>query len=675
MSLFPLQFPNRGPLTLRPGATVSLDELSGRRSAPARVRSRRRGVKETARPWSRAVSWLPEGHPLPAEVWASRHRLVVLVVAVQVPGVALFALFRGFPASHALQEAALPAVMAALACWPRLGKMVRACLAASGLMVVSGIVVHLSGGNIEAHFHFFVMIPVAALYQSWAPFGLAIWFVLLEHGIVGTLNSHSVYNHPGAQAHPWTWAGVHAGAFAAACLGAVVNWKFHERSRTAETKLTAELAHQVRHDSLTGLPNPALFHDRLDQALDGAETSGLLPTVLVLDLDGFKHVNDTFGHHFGDLVLVEVASRLRQCVDPGDTVTRLGGDEFAILLAADGSGERSADTISTALAAPFDIETVDVDLEASIGIATAEPGQNGATVTRHADAAMYVAKEQKLGSARYDPSDDDTVIDRVHLLGELRRALRADEIVLHYQPQVALGTGKVVGVEALARWQHPVRGLLGPHQFIQIVEHTTLSHEFTAHVLVAALDQVRAWLDQGINLPVAVNVSPMCLLDEQLPDRIAQKLQSTGVPGDMLCLEITEDTMMANQDQAIDTLRRIGRLGVRIAVDDFGTGYSSMTYLKTLPVDELKVDQSFVHDMGRGDQRCTTLVSSVINLAHDLGLTVVAEGVESEETLAALRNLGCDVAQGNHFARPLNPAHLAAWLTDDVGCQGRDPVR
>ena len=446
-------------------------------------------------------------------------------------------------------------------------------------------------------------------------------------------------------------------------MGAVVSWKSHARSRAVETRLNADLA----HDALTGLPDPALFHGRLDQALDEAEHSGPLPTVLVLDLDGFKDVNDTFGHHFGDLVLVEVAKRLRRCLDPGDTVTRLGGVKFAVLLAIAGpaSGERSAARIATALGAPYDIESVVVDLEAQHRHRHCRTGPGHRDRDPSCRCRDAGREGQRLGTARYDHSGDETVIDRVHL-GELRRAVRADEIVLHYQPQVALGTGALVGVEALARWQHPARGLLAPDQFIPIVERTTLIHEFTTQVLATALDQVRAWLDQGISLPVAVNVSPMCLLDEQLPDRVAQKLGSAGVPGEMLCLEITEGTMMANHDRAIDTLRRIRSLGVRISVDDFGTGYSSMTYLQTLPVDELKVDQSFVIDLARGDRRCTTLVSSVINLAHDLGLTVVAEGVETEETLSALQSLGCDVAQGNYFARPLNPARFGAWLTADV---------
>jgi diguanylate cyclase len=615
----------------------------------------------------RVLSWLPEGHPLPEDIWRARHRLVVGILFVQVPALAAFALFRGYPAGHSFQEVMIPAAMAGLACWTRLSKVLRSCLAASGLMVVSGIMVHLAGGSTEAHFHFFVMIPVAALYQSWAPFGLAIWFVLFQHGIIGTLSSTSVYNHPAAQAHPWLWAAIHAGAFGAACLGAMMNWKFHERSRAAETELTAQLAHRVLHDDLTGLPSRALFHERLDKALVESARSGLAANVLVLDLDGFKEVNDTFGHHFGDLVLVEVAGRLTGCVQSGDTVSRLGGDEFAVLLAggADAErGERCAELIASSLATPLTIQYVDVHLEVSIGIATAEPGQDGATVLRHADAAMYVAKGQRLGCSRYDSDSDETMISRLQLLGDLRRALQVDEIVVHYQPQVALGTGAVVGVEALARWQHPSRGLLDPVDFVQMIDRTTLSLEFTDMVLAASVDQARIWLDEGLSVPVSVNVSPRCLLDEQLPERIERKLLSAGVPGELLCLEVTEDTMIANHHQAVDILRRIRRLGVRISVDDFGTGYSSMTYLKNLPVDEVKVDQSFVRDLARGDRRDVAMVRSVINLAHELGLSVVAEGVETAAAVAVLTMLGCDVVQGYYYARPMTPVQMAVLLAD-----------
>lgn len=618
---------------------------------------------------SSALSWLPHGRPLPRDVWVSRHRWVVSILAAQTVGIPFFALTRGFPLSHSLEEAALPAVMVALACWPRPNDVLRGAVAATGLMVVSGIVVHLSGGAIEAHFHFFVMIPIAALYQSWAAFGLAIGFVLFQHGVVGTLHSASVYNHPAAQAHPWLWAGIHASMFAAACLGAIANWKIHERSREAEDDLATTLLYRSHHDALTGLPDRRLFSDRVEQALRAADASGTQPTILLLGLDGFKDVNDTLGHDFGDLLLVEVAARLLASMRANDTVTRFGGDEFAVLLATAGptGGEEAAERITGALHVPFVLEVGSVDLEVSIGIATAEPGHDGTTLIRNADDAMHVAKQHRLGYARFDLDHDETTTttsttNRFNLLGALRHALDTDEIVLHYQPKIALDTGEAIGVEALARWQHPTRGLLAPHEFIPIVESANMCHRFTAHVLETALAQTRLWLDQGICLPVAVNVSSRCLLDTHFPETVAAKLLAANVPGEMLCIEITESTLMVSPARAIDTLHRIRTLGVKVSIDDFGTGYSSMAYLKILPVDELKVDQSFVRDM-IGDLRNTVLVQSAIDLGHNLGLTVVAEGVEDAETLSALQDLGCDVIQGFLFARPLPPDDLLTWVT------------
>jgi diguanylate cyclase (GGDEF)-like protein len=425
---------------------------------------------------------------------------------------------------------------------------------------------------------------------------------------------------------------------------------------------------QARQDPLTGLPNRNSFHDRAEQALQAASRTGTQPTVLVLDLDGFKDVNDTLGHEYGDQLLTEVAKRLRAVVrDGADTMARLGGDEFAILTIGEdpGSGEHIAERITEAFQIPFVMDDVTLDIEASIGIATAGPGQDVLAVIRHADHAMYLAKEHKLGHARYDPDHDRHTVSRLMLLGALRRALDTDEIVLHYQPKVALDTGEMIGVEALARWQHPTRGLLPPAEFIPVLESTSLAHRFTAHVIAQALKQIRAWMDQGIRLPVAVNVSTRCLLNRQFPQTVTRLLEANKVPGELLCVEITENTVMADPPRTIDTLRRIRQLGVKTAIDDFGTGYSSMAYLKQLPIDELKVDRSFVSDM-TVDPSNTMLVQSAIDLGHNLGLAVVAEGVENGPTMDALHRLGCDVAQGFYFARPL-PATEVTALLDQAG--------
>jgi EAL domain-containing protein (putative c-di-GMP-specific phosphodiesterase class I) len=291
----------------------------------------------------------------------------------------------------------------------------------------------------------------------------------------------------------------------------------------------------------------------------------------------------------------------------------------------------------------------------SIGIVSSGPDDDPDALLRHADVAMYTAKEHRLGHARFDKNQEHATISRLTLLGDLRRALDAnDEIELHYQPKMSVGTGELIGAEALARWQHPARGLIGPDEFIPILEGTSLIHRFTMRVLDLALVQVRRWLDDGHRVPVAVNVSTRSLLDTTFPDAVADALRRAGVPGDLLAIEITENTVMADPTRAIDVLRRIRDLGISTAIDDFGTGYSSMAYLKILPVDEIKVDRSFVREMAT-DHSNYTLVGSTVDLGHNLGLVVVAEGVEDADTAAALDRLGCDIAQGYHFARPLPP--------------------
>jgi diguanylate cyclase (GGDEF)-like protein len=440
-----------------------------------------------------------------------------------------------------------------------------------------------------------------------------------------------------------------------AVLG-VLGWSSRSHRRLIER--------MAAHDSLTGLCNRAAFAARAEISFARATVDRPQPTVLVLDLDGFKDVNDSLGHHIGDLLLIEVAQRLRGSVRPNDTVARLGGDEFAVLLtdADPVAGELAAVRITQAFNSPFVIDGVVLDIETSIGIATAESGNDVATVLRHADTAMYAAKEHRLGHTRFDPKRAHDTADRLTMLGDLRRALDSEnEIELHYQPKVAVDSGDLIGAEALARWRHPAKGMIGPDTFIPVLEGTSLIHRFTARVLDMALTQGRAWLDAGHRIPVAVNVSTRCLLDTSFPDTVARALHKADVAGDLLCIEITENTVMADPERAIDVLRRVRALGVKTAIDDFGTGYSSMAYLKILPVDEIKVDRSFVRDMAT-DRNNYILVESAVDLGHNLGLAVVAEGVENEPIVTALRELGCDVAQGYHYARPLTSADFTEFL-------------
>ncbi|GAA3292227.1 bifunctional diguanylate cyclase/phosphodiesterase [Dactylosporangium vinaceum] len=414
------------------------------------------------------------------------------------------------------------------------------------------------------------------------------------------------------------------------------------------------LVRQAMHDELTGLPNRAVFTARTTEALDGG------PSVLMLDLDRFKEVNDTLGHQYGDELLRQVAARTAAAVRATDTVARLAGDEFAILLPATGAPDatRLAERIQASLHRSFDLDDVTVDIEVSIGVASAPQDD----LIRCADIAMYAAKDTKTGIVAYQPALHTEDSSRLQLLGDLRRALDADDqITLHYQPKVSLADGAVCGVEALVRWRHPERGPIAPADFIPVAETTGLITRLTLYVLRHALAQARDWLDAGRALPVAVNLSPRCLLDPGLVEDVTRLLAEFRVPAGRLRLEVTESAVMANPALATATLRQLHELGVHLSIDDYGTGYSSMAYLKALPVDELKVDRTFVQHMDT-DHDDAVLVRGAIELGHNLGMTVVAEGVETEAHAEALRALGCDIAQGYHYARPLPAEDLELWL-------------
>jgi diguanylate cyclase len=437
------------------------------------------------------------------------------------------------------------------------------------------------------------------------------------------------------------------------------------RDVSERKQLERALTRQAFTDQLTGLPNRALLHDRTHQAIRLADRHGLTTALLLVDLDRFKEVNDTLGHHHGDLLLQQVAERLHATLRDSDTVARLGGDEFAVLLPQITSIQEAtvvADKLNAAIQAPFTIDGLTLDIDASIGLAAYPDHANSPQeLLQHADTAMHAAKATHDGSTIYDPTLDQHNPRRLGLLGQLRRALTTGELVVHYQPKADLRTRQILGVEALVRWQHPTHGLLGPGEFIPLAETTGLIRPLTTYVLDAALRQCRAWLDTGHQLTVAVNLSTRCLLDLTLPDQITRLLADTAVAPQHLVLEITESAIMTDPTRALDILNRLHTQGVQLAIDDFGTGYSSMAYLKRLPVDELKVDRSFVTHL-RNDQNDAAIVRSTIDLGHNLGLRVVAEGVEDQATLNQLATLDCDSAQGYHLARPMPPAELNTWL-------------
>ncbi|MBJ7453310.1 MAG: EAL domain-containing protein [Blastococcus sp.] len=424
--------------------------------------------------------------------------------------------------------------------------------------------------------------------------------------------------------------------------------------------------HRSTHDALTGLPNWVLLRDRLTQALAAAGRSQSEVALLLIDLDRFKEINDSLGHTYGDKLLGQVGPRLRSVLRDMDTVGRLGGDEFAVLLpSVTGVAEVEivAERLRQALHQPFDVDGVVLDVEASIGIVLSPwHGTDSEELRRNADIAMYAAKELKAGAVVFQPEVHATTPVRLSVLGDLRRALDSDgELFLHYQPKVALDAERVEGMEALLRWQHPTQGLIPPGEFIPVAEGTGIILRLTEHVLDLALAQQRCWLDAGTAVPVAVNLSTRCLLDAALPELVQRLLAEHGVPAALLRLEVTESAVMGDAARCMDVLQRLHDLGVHLSIDDFGTGYSSMAYLRRLPVDELKVDRTFVLGMTTTPQDLV-LVRTAIDLGHNLGLPVVAEGVESREHVDALRALGCDVARGYHFGRPMTAADMTALM-------------
>jgi diguanylate cyclase (GGDEF)-like protein len=416
------------------------------------------------------------------------------------------------------------------------------------------------------------------------------------------------------------------------------------------------------HDVLTGLPNRALFQDRVDRALSAAQRNGTRPVVMLLDLDKFKEVNDTLGHHRGDELLKLVGPRIAAVLRSSDTVARLGGDEFAVLLPTAPDAEAGAEVgqkILQTLEEPFRVDDADLEIGASLGIACfPEHGEDVDTLMQRADMAMYVAKGTRSGQELFDVVSGRA--DPLAIVGDLRRGMSDGELGVLYQPKVDLLTGEVRGAEALVRWEHPLRGLVMPGSFVGHAEHTGLIRPLTLHVLDAALSQVGQWRSAGLDMTVAVNLSMRSLLDRALIEDVEALLSKWSVPAQALELELTESTIMADPQRALEILAALHGLGVGLSIDDFGTGYSSLGKLKQLPVDEIKIDRSFVVGMAK-DHSDATIVRSTIDLARNLGLRVVAEGVEDRGVCEQLAALGCDLGQGYYFSRPLEGPALAEW--------------
>jgi len=436
------------------------------------------------------------------------------------------------------------------------------------------------------------------------------------------------------------------------------------RYQRSTERQARESRHRATHDGLTTVPNRHLLAERTEAALAAADRDGTIVGLLLLDLNKFKEVNDTLGHHAGDVLLCKVADRLIAAARRGDTVARLGGDEFAVLL----PGLTSADDLLTighrmlaAVSGLADIEDVPVDVSVSIGATLyPSPSTNAAELLRFADIAMYTAKRGHLGVALYNPAADDHTPERLSVLGELRRAIEVGELELHYQPKVGATTRELNGVESLVRWRHPTRGLIAPDQFIPVAEENGLMLPLTDAILAMALAQHRVWSADRLVLPVAVNAGSACLLDEGFPARVAEQLRAHSVAPAQLTIEITETAMVTDPARATSVLTALRALGVRISIDDFGTGYSSMSYLHTMPLDELKIDRQFTARIFSTDNGAA-IVAAIVQLAHASALDVVVEGVEDERSLVVIAGMGCELAQGYHICKPLPADEVPAW--------------
>ncbi len=439
------------------------------------------------------------------------------------------------------------------------------------------------------------------------------------------------------------------------------------RSHTA--LLEQKAVYEATHDSLTNLPNRSLFIDRLQQATNSAVREGLSFAVLILDIDNFKDVNDTLGHYNGDRLIKQIALRLSNVIRGADTLARIGGDEFAFLLpmvASVADMKQVAKKIRKSLAQSFVLENITLDIQASIGaVLFPEHGKDVDTLIQRADVAMYVAKHEKSGFVVYSKKLDGHSPHRLTLMGELREALKQDKLVVHYQPKILTATNQLAAVEALVRWQHDTHGMLGPDEFIPLAERTGLIQDLTFWVLKQALQQCARWHRAALKIGVAVNMSSQCLLDPEFPEVLTGLLASYEFPPQALTLEITETSFMVDPERSLEILRRIHETGVGFSIDDFGTGYSSLSYLKQLPVSELKIDKSFVTDMLHNDSDLT-IVNATIALGHNLGLKVVAEGVEDRKTFEKLREMQCDVVQGYIVSRPLTPDEFIVWIKKKI---------
>ncbi len=442
-----------------------------------------------------------------------------------------------------------------------------------------------------------------------------------------------------------------------------------ERSNRLLTESNRELEMLTLYDPLTNLPNRSLFHDRLNQhiAIASSQQPAQRIGLILIDLNDFKNINDTFGHDSGDALIKKVSTRLVEHIDLDETVSRLGGDEFAIILPDSDEKQTIAKTLDLLkrLKQPFEIDGNEIVIQGSAGITLfPEHGNDSPSLLKHADLSMYTAKQNKKSYYVYNPDEDTSSVTQITMIADLHKAVEEKQFELHYQPKIDLATKRTTSVEALGRWQHPERGNVPPSIFIPALESSELIDQYTYTIIEKALTQIKQWQSQNINIKIAVNISTLTLNNSDFIIRIEQMVAHKKY-GQQLIFEITENSFLSEYDKLSETLSRLRYLGINLSIDDYGTGFSSLSRLKKLPVNELKIDQTFIKDMDH-DKDDEVIVLSTIDLAHNLGLTVVAEGVETNSTLSCLQKLGCDIVQGYYISRPVPIEQLNAFLLNET---------
>ena len=572
-----------------------------------------------------------------------------MLLWLHVPALLAFAVARGYGVVHSTSEMLLVISLATVASIPRLGRGARSASAALGLVACSALLIHFWNGQIEGHFHFFVVVSLLILYQDWLPFLIAVGFVVVHHGLLGSALPHTVYSSDAAVANPWSWAFIHGIFILAASAANIVSWRATE--------------HLLR-DPLTGLAGRAIMLDRLRLGLRRAQRRDLHAGVIFLDLDRFKVLNDSLGHAAGDRVLVTASERLRDAVRANDTAVRFGGDEFVIVCEDLRDADEAvgvAERLITALREPYVVDGHEIVLTVSAGIAVGGHADDRAAedLIRDADAAMYRAKEN--GKDRYVVFGEEMRIRALTRLADevdLRRALPHGELRVRYEPQFSLGSGRVRALEARVHWEHPTRGLLTPRDFEAVAEETGLAVSIGEWAITEACRQLAGWREAGAapGLVISINVCAPQLADSGLAATIQRALRIAGLEPSALCLEIPEAAVMADPRAALTALERLRAVGVRLALDGFGTGHLSMSCLRQLRFDTLKLNRVYVRDLeqtGGG-----AVLRGIVDMAHALGSEVTAKGVANGSQLRALRAIGCDAAQGPLLAQPGRPGEI-----------------